>query len=342
MQSSSESLWSEIKKYEDRLQHDPASYCFAPLADVYLKAGMLDDALAVAKAGVARYPGYVAGQMALARIAHRKGLLEECRGALEVVTSAVPEHAEAQRMLASLYRESGRMQDAARSLQILLELCPDDAVAATELAAVQHSLQVVDDDDLELIEFTEDDIIDEPETEDQLVERIKPPAAVVDDPWAAITAVENPVEPPVIENEAAALWAVPEQQVAEDAMQMAFATEDSAPEQEDDDSAAVLVTDGAPDPLITPTLAELYVSQGFPEKAADIYRRIISADPGNAEALARLAELEEPSAGEEPVAVPPQVVQAVDLPMTGTADKSATVTVLEGWLENIRRLRTCR
>ncbi len=65
MQSSTESFWSEIKRYEERLKSDPASYCFAPLAEVYLRAGLLDDALAVSRAGVARYPGYVAGQMAL-------------------------------------------------------------------------------------------------------------------------------------------------------------------------------------------------------------------------------------------------------------------------------------
>jgi predicted Zn-dependent protease len=44
--------------------------------------------------------------------------------------------------------------------------------------------------------------------------------------------------------------------------------------------------------LATPTLAELYLKQGFPEKAADVYRAIVDRDPSNAEVTTRLAEIE--------------------------------------------------
>jgi len=49
-----------------------------------------------------------------------------------------------------------------------------------------------------------------------------------------------------------------------------------------------------PGVLATPTLAELYLQQGLPVKAASVYREILRGDPGNAEAVARLSEIEGP------------------------------------------------
>ena len=40
----------------------------------------------------------------------------------------------------------------------------------------------------------------------------------------------------------------------------------------------------AGEPVPTVTLARLYARQGFPERALDIYQRVLSADPGNQDA----------------------------------------------------------
>jgi lipopolysaccharide biosynthesis regulator YciM len=100
------------------------------------------------------------------------------------------------------------------------------------------------------------------------------------------------------------------------------------------------------DPLITPTMAELYVSQGFPDKAIAIYRKIVDADALNQDAVARLAELEHSAdaadAAQSAVAAAEQAPAQISLPVEGAADQQAKISVLEGWLENIRRLRVCR
>lgn len=57
------------------------------------------------------------------------------------------------------------------------------------------------------------------------------------------------------------------------------------------------------DPLSTVTLAELYVTQGFTHKALEIFRSILSADPGNSLIRARIAALEL----QDLVAAPPPV-----------------------------------
>ena len=56
-----------------------------------------------------------------------------------------------------------------------------------------------------------------------------------------------------------------------------------------------------PGVLATPTLAEIYMDQGLTDKAALVYREILKGDPGNAEALARLADIER---AQEPPADP--------------------------------------
>lgn len=370
--SSTESFWSEIKVYEERLKQEPSSYCFAPLTEVYLRAGLLDDALATARTGVARHSGYVAGQMALARVCHQKGLLEECRKALEVVTEAVPENVEAQRMLAQLYREAGQDRAAARSLQTLLEFSPADMTARIELETLQRRAVELVEDDLELIEFTEEDIIEEgdlqpvpasakPETvfDDTLVERVKPVVAVVDDPWSILTpeapaagvlpelkSPELPETPTV-----ASVWSMPEPLSAPSVPE---AESEHEPASSADDLQSIwaqpLEAAAAPqlaeDPLATSTLAELYVTQGFTGKAIEIYRTIVERQPDNLEAADRLALLEqqeEDTAAAEQAAAASieQLAPSVTLPVHGEADKSDAVVILEGWLQNIRRLRTC-
>lgn len=171
----------------------------------------------------------------------------------------------------------------------------------------------VDDDGLELIELSESDIVAEPE-DDQLVERVKPPLRPIADPWAGVAA--NVSEP-----------------TATHVSELA-SVEDAWP----------TVAPAGRDPLMTGTLAELYVSQGFTDKAAGIYRDILATEPGNAAAAARLTELEAQmlAAGSAAQSTGEQSAAMVAVPQQGAADAGSVLPVLEGWLENIRRLRECR
>ncbi len=169
---------------------------------------------------------------------------------------------------------------------------------------------IAQDDGLELIELTENDIIEEPE--DRLVERTAAPVRAVSDPWAGVAASALP--PPAGGGDVTGTSVWPE----------------AAP--------------AGRDPLMTGTLAELYVSQGFVDKALGIYREILEAEPGNVIAAARLAELElQQPAGltgtGDDGAFEASSTTVPTLP--ATADDGGVLAVLEGWLDNIRRLRAC-
>lgn len=169
------------------------------------------------------------------------------------------------------------------------------------------------DDELELIELSESDIIVEPDT-DQLVERTKAPARSVADPWAGVSVSQ--AEP-----------------LATGSQTPAVAAASVWPEQ----------APAGRDPLKTGTLAELYVSQGFVDKALAIYRDILADEPDNATVATRIAELEPRQSAGAVVMSADELPEAVAvLPVQGTADDRAVLPVLEGWLNNIRRIRECR
>jgi tetratricopeptide (TPR) repeat protein len=92
------------------------------------------------------------------------------------------------------------------------------------------------------------------------------------------------------------------------------------------------------DPLATPTLAEMYVKQGFAGQALDIYRQLLHGDPGNSTYRMRIDQIAgslEPSgfgAGEAP---------PVSGPDGGASTGESVEKVLEELLDKIERRRTC-
>lgn len=141
MQQGSGSFWTEIKAYEERLAANPDSFCFARLAEIYLKVGLTDDALHVARKGAAKHPGHIAGQRALALACHAKGLTDECRSALEQVVAAMPEDRDSLKLLGRLYAGSGNERAAIWALNTVLDLNPDDEECRIELEAIGHAVR---------------------------------------------------------------------------------------------------------------------------------------------------------------------------------------------------------
>lgn len=116
-----------------------------------------------------------------------------------------------------------------------------------------------------------------------------------------------------------------------------------------------------PDPLSTSTVAELYVSQGFIHKALEIYGAILAGNPDDRLIAERINELKIREAGSlladealddsgdmddesELTPIPqPEALFGEAAPASGpAAEGGGDVVMLEGWLENIQRLKSCR
>lgn len=320
MQHDNASFWADIKNYEERLSQAPDSYIFAQLSEVYLKVGLVDDALYTARQGVDKYPGYVAGQRSLALACHAKGLLDESREALEKVTTALPEDREAQKLLGRLLSMSGNSKAAVRAFRTVLEFYPDDVECRLELEALERRTST------SLMEVSQGSAmqmgVEESAYDQQDVEFV----AFAEEIGESEEIIED-VE--ILEMDEADLVEV-------------------------DEAPSVASVTLPPDPLSTVTLAELYVQQGFIDKALEIYRVILADDPANSDVQSRIAKLEnkEPTGFEIYQDLKPSEDSAAGWvfqektstisapPAQGETDNA--VSILEGWLDNIRGMKACR
>ncbi len=104
--------------------------------------------------------------------------------------------------------------------------------------------------------------------------------------------------------------------------------------------------------ITTNTIAELYIKQGYPEKAKDIYKAILELDPGNAAAVEKMRLLDgggaaastitpEVAAPVTPNESEPKSTQTMGAD-AGVLDTSidAQVARLEGWLANVQAVRS--
>jgi predicted Zn-dependent protease len=115
-------IYGYLKKYQD----DPSSRVFAPLAEAYRKAGLVDQALEIAREGLKIHPNFLGGKVALARALFDKKLYQEVAEELTVVVQDVPDNLVAQRLFAESCLLLGRTAEALSAYKMLLYFVPED------------------------------------------------------------------------------------------------------------------------------------------------------------------------------------------------------------------------
>lgn len=126
-------IYDYLKKY----QEDPTSRIFAPLAEAYRKAGLLDEAIEIAREGLRVHPNFVGGRVALARALFEKKQYEDVVEELSFVVREVPDNLVAQKLLAESSLMLGRMSEALSAFKMLLYFNPSD----TEIARIVSELE---------------------------------------------------------------------------------------------------------------------------------------------------------------------------------------------------------
>lgn len=96
-----------VQELERRIQKDPASIAFAQLAEEYRRAGRYEDAVRVARAGLARHPGYLSARVTLGRVLVELDQLDAAKTELETVLKSAPENLAAIRARAEIHQRRG-------------------------------------------------------------------------------------------------------------------------------------------------------------------------------------------------------------------------------------------
>lgn len=372
MEHGTESFWTDIKRYEDILAKDPGSYCFAPLSELYRKVGLLDDAIMTARTGIGQHPEYVGGYMALGRACFEKGERKESRTALEKVVRVTPDNLLAQKLLSQIYVDAGESDLARRCLEIILSLSPGDLECKLMLDAMCRQPRENADraDDLcsetgadAAIDLEDESLLEEIEIIEELVDEV-----VDEEEQAAFTAHAPP--PPLAEESFADV--LPDEEPVTNA---------GVPSPHDVLStgtvADLYIAQGFPKKALAiyrDLLDADPLNEDIRNRMVDLKRRIdedeararesvMTEGVSSIDTTADAAQIHGDSAAdrgafkEEAVSgfavetahevdIPLEVAVSAGSSLNSAEEKDASaahvISVLEGWLDSIRRIRQCR
>jgi tetratricopeptide (TPR) repeat protein len=117
---------TRIDDLRRRVQKDPASIAFAQLAEECRRAGAYDEAVAVARAGLAIHPGYLSARVTLGRALIEINQLDEAQAELELVLKSASENLAAIRGMAEIHHRRGHLEAALAHYRTALSLARND------------------------------------------------------------------------------------------------------------------------------------------------------------------------------------------------------------------------
>lgn len=126
-----------IRRYEERLAKDPASLGFAVLADLYRKAGRVDEAIATCREGLLRHPHYGTARLILAKALISGQDYASALAEIEAILRVSPKDVQCHRLAAEVYRRLGSLDDAVRHLEVAASLDPGDRETRTLLGLLR-------------------------------------------------------------------------------------------------------------------------------------------------------------------------------------------------------------
>lgn len=129
-----DSGFAEIEEYSKKLNSNPESLVFVPLAEAYRKSGMLDEAIETCLKGLQIHPSYMSARMVLGRAYMEKKMYEEAATEFKKVASADVNNIMAHSLLGQNYLLQAKYADAIKEFQKVLALNPDDGNAQQMLA----------------------------------------------------------------------------------------------------------------------------------------------------------------------------------------------------------------
>ena len=127
---------AEIGKYLDILAKDPNSRVFAPLAEAYRKAGLLDDAVETALEGLKVHPNYLGGRVALGRAYFEKKQYAEAAAEMQKVVKSAPDNIIAHKVLGQIAYGQNDLPAAEKAFKMVLLLDPRDQEAQQLIASI--------------------------------------------------------------------------------------------------------------------------------------------------------------------------------------------------------------
>jgi tetratricopeptide (TPR) repeat protein len=244
---------SAFEKLEKICAKNPTSIVFARLADGLLQQGDVTRAIEVCRQGLRYRPSYVAGHVIMGKCHLAAGRFEEARLEFQKVLQLDADHLAALWHLGKIDLHLGWDDLALKHFELAQALDPFSPELAEQILELKGDHA---DEDLPTEEDAEDlSAVDAADTED-----------VVDVDTDASTHASN-ISLPVRDD-----------------------LDDLVTSLKPEDGCDAKSSEDAPS-IATATLAELYVGQGLIREAVAVFEQVVTREPDNEQAIARLEEL---------------------------------------------------
>ena len=130
-----------MRRHEERLARDPSSLAFAQLAELYRKVGRTQDAIALCRQGLARYPQYTTARLILARTLVADARLDEALAELRTILEATPNDVQCLRLASEIERRRGHIDAAVAHLETAVTADPSDRESRALLSLLRADPQ---------------------------------------------------------------------------------------------------------------------------------------------------------------------------------------------------------
>lgn len=281
---------SLLAKYSELYRKNPKSRVFAPLAQTYRKLGMLDDALRVLNNGIKRHPTYVMGYIALAHCYFDQGKIELAYTTIRPFVSSNLENISLQKLFAKICLKLDYREEALETFKYLLLLNPRDEEVARQVRELE-------------------DIVLENNSELSVPDQQASGEFGGDtDEWIQVdfTSIQDPLEQ---DEDSVGNWNKletfkeevkgSELKVQERNIDDEYYFEEYDNDLEDTDSDLSKPESEAEKPIITHTLVDLYVRQGYTNKAVELLQSILDLHPDDIASRKKLESLKKMAAQEK-------------------------------------------
>lgn len=295
----------KIEELRFRVKTDPKSRLFFPLAEELRKIDQYGEAEQVLRNGLGQHPAYLSAWVSLGRVLREQNKHHEAVEALTKALQLDPGNVVAARLLADSHLDLGDTLEAIKKYKLVRALLPaDDEDLEATIERLDRELNapalktpfIADAEPAPLPETAAPEAL--PATDDNRVfadaEAQKDTTADREPMRAAHT--ESPFEEPVAGYSKSAVTVEQPKGIHVD--KAPVSAEVPTPWSDEEAASDVYAPAEQPAPAVpsddaanTITMADLYVRQGFIDKAKEIYSSILQREPDNADVRGKLEGL---------------------------------------------------
>lgn len=268
-----------LNKYLALYKKNSNSRVFAPLAETYRKLGQFEKAKSTLEKGLKKHPDYVLAYIVLGNLYSDLGKFEDAFKTLQPLVRKNVDNISLQKLFSDVCIKLGEYKVALEVNKYLLLLNPRDKLLSSLVLDLENRCE----SEVILEEYSEDldgDDVDSWVQKSFIQESVNQSSETLEeeaDDWEVESKPKlEDFKNSILNNDI---------EVKEHSLDDEFYYEEYDNEDESDDNSEDL------DPIITHTLIDLYLSQGFKEKAISVLEGILVNHPEDKATLIKLNEI---------------------------------------------------